>query len=218
MPRQALVKYDAGFFTTNTAVSEVFSDSILIEGNMTLGDRECNRMTYWYRPTGSDYGPIRVQETTTRFVITGGRSEAGSETPVFVDNVEGNTPAWEPSERSSAWSEKTLRIDEVADCIITYQLANMFTIFLPGRQWVHPAVEEAYCIDGAGWDYVGEVETFVKLRPGTYIYRPPNETFHGTATTIEVPRRIFVKYYSSDFSKKFARSIEEDILPASISE
>ena len=83
---------------------------------------------------------------------------------------------------------------------------------------MHPAVEEAYCIDGAGWDYVGEVETFVKLRPGTYIYRPPNETFHGTATTIEVPRRIFVKYYSSDFSKKFARSIEEDILPASISE
>jgi hypothetical protein len=62
------------------------------------------------------------------------------------------------------------------------------------------------------------VETFVKLLPGTYIYRPPNETFHGTATTIEVPRRIFVKYYNADHSKKFARSVEKDIEPSLLGE
>jgi uncharacterized protein YbbK (DUF523 family) len=38
------------------------------------------------------------------------------------------------------------------------------------------------------------------------------------ATTFGVPRRILVRYYDADLSKKFARSIEKDILPASISE
>jgi hypothetical protein len=51
-----------------------------------------------------------------------------------------------------------------------------------------------------------------------YIYRPPNETFHGAATTFEVPRRIFVKYYDTGHSHKFARSMEQDIIPAAISE
>jgi Domain of unknown function (DUF4437) len=213
----ALVKYDAGF-TLDRGVAETFSDSIVVEGRMTIDGRACNRLSYYYRPAGTEYGPVKVEEDTTRFVITGGLGEAGSTTPVVIDSVEGNSPEWEPSERSSAWSEKTLRIDEVANCLITYQSANMFTMFLTGRQWVHPAVEEAYCIDGAGWDYVGEVETFVKLLPGTYIYRPPNETFHGTATTFEVPRRIFVKYYDADHSKKFARSIEKDIEPTALGE
>lgn len=215
--KAALVKYDRGF-TQEAGTSEVFSDSIIVEGNMRLGDQECGKLSYWYRPAGHEYGPIKCHEDTTRFVITGGRAEEGSETPVFMETVEGEDPPWEPSERSTAWSEKTLRIDEKANCLITYQLANMFTMFLPGRKWVHPAVEEAYCIEGAGWDYVGEAETFVKLRPGTYIYRPPNETYHGTATTFEVPRRIFVKYYDADFDKKFQRSFEEDITPATISE
>lgn len=213
----ALVRYDAGF-RMGKSVSSVFSDSIVVQGRMTLGDRVCNRLSYYYRPAGTEYGPISVEEETIRFVITGGRDEPGDTTPVFFDNIEGNSPEWEPSERSEAWSEKTLRIDDTADCLITYQLANMFTIFRPGKKWVHAEIEEAYCIDGAGWDYVGEVETFVKLLPGTYIYRPPNETFHGTATTIEVPRRLFVKYYSADFERKFARSIEQDILPATIAE
>lgn len=213
----ALVKYDAGF-SMPKAVSSVFSDSIVIEGKMTQGERVCRRLSYYYRPAGVEYGPIFADEDTIRFVTTGGLGEIGSEIPVFIDNVEGNSPAWEPSERSTAWSEKTLRVDKKANCLITYQLANAFTIFLGGRKWVHPAVEEAYCIEGTGWDYCGEVETFVKLLPGTYIYRPPNETFHGNATTIEVPRRIFVKYYDADFDKKFARSIEQDILPASIRE
>ena len=135
-----------------------------------------------------------------------------------MENVERNDPPWEPSERGSAWNEKTLRIDEQENSLITYQFATMFTMFLPGRKWVHPEVEEAYIIEGEGWDYVGEVETFVRLLPGTYIYRPPNETFHGTATTIKVPRRIFVKYYNANFDHKFRRSIEEDIKPASINE
>ena len=213
----ALVKYDAGF-THKGGTSEVFSDSIVVEGRMTLDGEACNRLCYWYRPTGTKYGVVKAEEDVTRFVITGGRGEEGSADPVFISSVEGNEPAWERSERSEAWSEKTLRIDEKANCLLTYQTANMFTMFLTGRKWVHPAIEEAYCIDGAGWDYCGEVETFVKLRPGTYIYRPPNETFHGTATTFEVPRRILVKYYDADLSKKFARSIEKDILPATISE
>lgn len=213
----ALVKYNRGF-TLDKGTSDVFSDSIVVEGRMTLDGQACDRLSYWYRPAGTTYGPIVAEEDTTRFVITGGRGEEASDTPVFIDNVEGEDPAWEPSERSAAWSEKTLRVDEKANYLITYQLANMFTMFLPGRKWVHPAIEEAYCIEGAGWDYVGEVETFVKLLPGTYIHRPPNETFHGTATTIEVPRRIFVKYYDAEFSKKFNRSIEEDIKPATIGE
>lgn len=215
--KAALVKYDRGF-TQDAGTASVFSDSIIVEGRMRLGDRECGRLSYWYRPKGSEYGPIVVEEDTTRFVITGGRDEDGADEPVFMETVEGDDPPWEPSERSTAWSEKTLRIDTVTNCLITYQLANMFTIFLPGRKWVHPAVEEAYCIEGTGWDYVGEAETFVKLLPGTYIYRPPDETFHGTATTIEVPRRIFVKYYDADFDRKFKRSNEGDITPATISE
>lgn len=213
----ALVKYDAGFRQSG-GTSEVLSDSIVVDGRLTLDGEACNRLAYWYRPAGTRYGDIVADEDVTRFVITGGRGEIGSDEPVFLRSVEANTPAWEPSERSSAWSEKTLRIDEKANCLITYQSANMFTMFLAGRKWVHPVVEEAYCIDGAGWDYVGEVDTFVKLLPGTYIYRPPNETFHGTATTFEIPRRIFVKYYDADHSHKFARSIEKDIIPAAISE
>ncbi|HEU0103446.1 MAG TPA: DUF4437 domain-containing protein [Mycobacteriales bacterium] len=212
----ALVKYDAGFVSKG-GTSEVFSDSIVVDGRLTLDGEACNRLSYWYRPTGTNYGVIKAEEDVTRFVITGGRGEEGSTEGVHLDSVEANE-GWEVSERSSAWSEKTLRVDERANCLITYQSANMFTMFLTGQKWVHPDVEEAYCIDGAGWDYVGEVDTFVKLLPGTYIYRPPNETFHGTATTFEVPRRIFVKYYNADHSCKFARSIQTDIVPATISE
>ena len=213
----ALVRYDVGF-TAPAGVAASFSDSIVVKGHMTMGGRDCRRLSYYYRPAGAEYGPIRALTQTTRFVITGGVGEAHDETPVVIDNIEGNSPEWEPSERSAAWSEKTLRVDRKANCLITYQLANMFTMFLPGKKWVHPAIEEAYCFEGEGWDYVGEVETFVRLRPGTYIYRPPNETWHGTATTIKVPRRIFVKYYDCDFSKKFARSFVDDIKPATINE
>jgi hypothetical protein len=213
----ALVKYDSSF-KLRGGVSKVFSDSIVVEGKMSIGGRACDKLSYYYRPAGTEFGEIEVQDEVTRFVITGGHGEAGSKTPVVIDNIEGDSPAWEQSERGSAWSEKTLRVDKEANCLITYQFANMFTMFLPGKKWIHPSIEEAYCIEGAGWDYVGEVETFVLLKPGTYIYRPPNETFHGTATTVEVPRRIFVKYYDADFSKKFARSVEEDILPATLVE
>lgn len=213
----ALVRYDAGFRSPG-GTSEVFSDSIVVDGSLTLDGEPNHRLAYWYRPAGTTYGPIVADQDVTRFVITGGRGEEGSTEPVHMRSVESNEAPFESSERSSAWSEKTLRIDERADCLITYQTANMFTMFLAGKKWVHPHVEEAYCIDGAGWDYVGEVDTFVKLLPGTYIYRPPNETFHGTATTFEIPRRIFVKYYSADHGQKFARSIEADIIPAHISE
>jgi hypothetical protein len=214
----ALVRYDDGFAQPQSH-SEVFSDSIVVEGSMKLGGEVCNRLAYWYRPAGVDYGPIEAGPGgVTRFVITGGQGEAGSEEPIFIANVEGDDPAWEISERGTAWSEKTLRIDEKANCLITYQFATMFTQFLGGSKWVHPDIEEAYCIEGSGWDYVGEVETFVNLLPGTYIYRPENQTFHGTATTYEVPRRLFVKYYNADFDAKFQRSVVEDILPASITE
>lgn len=215
--KAALVKYDRGF-TMEKGVSEVFSDCIVIEGEMSLGDKLLKKRGYYYRPAGAERGRIEALEDTTRFVITGGRGEAASNEPVFIDNVEGNSPEWETSERSTSWNEKTLRVDKKANCLITYQLANHYTVFLPGRKWVHPAVEEAYCIEGTGWDYVGEAETMVKLLPGTYIYRPPNETFHGNATTIDVPRRIFVKYYDANFDEKFRRSIEQDIVPASINE
>lgn len=213
----ALVRYDRGF-SLPASTSPVFSDSIVVDGSMSLGGEHCGRLAYWYRPAGAEYGPIETYEGVTRFVITGGRGEEGSDEPLFIGNVEEDDPPWLPSERSSAWQEKNLRIDEKANCLITYQWAQMFTMFLPGKKWVHPSIEEAYCIDGAGWDYVGEIETWVKLRPGTYIYRPPNETFHGTATTIEVPRRIIVKYYDADPSRKFERSIVEDIQPATIEE
>ena len=58
----------------------------------------------------------------------------------------------------------------------------------------------------------------MKLQEGTYIYRPANETFHGTATATEVPYRIFVKYYDPDPSRKFVRSVEKDILPVTLTE
>jgi hypothetical protein len=213
----ALVKYDAGF-RQEAGVGGASSDSIVIEGHLRYGDRDCRRLAYWYRPTGAERPAIEAVEDTTRFVITSGMGESTSPTPAFMANVESDDPPWEPSERGSAWAEKTLRIDEQANCLITYQFATMFTMFRPGKKWVHPDIEEAYCIEGEGWDYVGEVETFVKLLPGTYIYRRPNETFHGTATTIQVPRRLFVKYYNADFEQKFARSIEEEIRPASLNE
>jgi hypothetical protein len=214
----ALVRYDAGFRQMKS-VSSRYSDAIVVEGGpMRMGDKVLNRLTYYYRPAGVEYGPIEVDQETIRFVITGGRGEKANPNPVHIQNIEQDAPPFEESERGSAWSEKTLKIDDTANYLITYQLANMFTMFRPGKQWVHAEIEEAYCIEGAGWDYVGEVETFVKLLPGTYIHRPPNETFHGTATTIEVPRRLFVKYYSADFEQKFVRSIEKDILPAAFEE
>ena len=213
----ALVKYDAGF-TMKKAKTSVFSDSIVVEGRMTLEGKTCRRLAYYYRPAGSEYGPIRAEEDTTRFVITGGRGEAGSSEPLFIEDVEGNTPGWLKSERGGAWAEKHLRIDRKSNCLITYQLAHTFTIFNSGKKWVHPAIEEAYCFEGAGYDYVGEVDNFVMLLPGTYIYRPPNETFHGTACTFQTPRRILVKYYDADIKQKFARSIEEDIKPFALEE
>lgn len=213
----ALVRYNAGFKQPGGA-SAVFSDSIVIEGSLQLDGVSCNRLAYWYRPAGGEYGPIETETDVTRFVITGGFGEDGSKEPVFLANVEMNDPPWETSERGTVWSEKTLRIDEVANCLITYQFATGFTQFLGGKKWAHPDLEEAYCIEGAGWDYVGEVETFVNLLPGTYIYHRPNATFHGTATTYEVPRRLFVKYYNADISEKFARSIVGDITPATTNE
>lgn len=213
----ALVKYDAGF-KQPAGVSDNFSDSIVIEGRLNMGDQLCNRLCYWYRPAGAEFDAIETDTDVTRFVITGGKGDVGSNEPVFIANVDGEEPPWEGSERGPVWSEKTLRIDEKANCLLTYQFATGFTQFLGGRKWVHPDIEEAYCIDGAGWDYVGETETFVKLLPGTYIYHKPNAGFHGTATTYEVPRRLFVKYYNSDIEQKFARSIEEDITPATINE
>jgi hypothetical protein len=213
----ALVKYNAGFSQPG-GVSAVFSDSIVIEGRLERGGAACNRLAYWYQPAGAEYAPIQTDTDVTRFVITGGFGEEGSSDPVFLPNIELDDPPWEVSERGNVWSEKTLRIDPVANCLITYQFATGFTQFLGGKKWAHPDLEEAYCIEGAGWDYVGEVETFVNLLPGTYIYHRPNATFHGTATTYEVPRRLFVKYYNADINMKFKRSIVEDITPATTPE
>lgn len=129
----ALVKYDAGFRQSGST-SEVFSHSIVVDGRLTLDGMACNRLSYWYRPVGTTYGAIKAEWDVTRFVITGGRGEIGSAGPVFIDSVEANLPAWEPSERSSAWSEKTPVIDERANCLITHQSANMFTMFPTGRK------------------------------------------------------------------------------------
>ncbi len=213
----ALVKYDAGF-ELQRAKSPVFSDSLLIEGRMRLGDDVCRRLSYHYRPAGVEYGPILAEEETIRFVIIGGRGEAGSEEPVFIANVEGDPELWEPSELGSGYRERVLRIDEVANVNVTYRIANAFLVFKQGRMWVNKAIQEAYCVDGAGWDFVGEVDGFVALLPGTYIHRPANETFHGSAMTFQVPRRLFVKYYDADPKTEFELAEEQDLPPVSFPE
>src|SRR5690348_17759496 len=47
--------------------------------------------------------PIEAEEETIRFVIAGGRGEAGAEEPVFITNVEGEPEKWEPSELGAGY-------------------------------------------------------------------------------------------------------------------
>src|ERR1700730_11383309 len=109
----ALIKYDAGFSMAK-ATSTVFTDCLFLEGNMTLGDLPCRRLTYYYRPSGVEYGPIKVEQDVTRLVISGGAGESASDAPIFIEDVEGNEPHWEASPQGPSRSEKILRTDEKA--------------------------------------------------------------------------------------------------------
>ena len=213
----ALVKFDAGF-TAPKAISTVFSDTIVVEGEMQLGDKVCRKHSYYYRPEGAEYGPIKVQQDTTRFVITGGRGEKSSGVQVFIQNVEGNSPPWAKFDNPGAreeppWQEKILRTDLKANVVVQWNLSLSFHTYATGKQWVHPATEEAFCLEGEGYDYCGEAETYAQYLPGSYIYRPAGETFHGGPITYKTPRRLFVKYYDANPKTKFTRKIEKDILP-----
>ena len=213
----ALVRFDAGF-SVPKSVSEVFSDSVVLDGKMRYGDRLCKKRTYFYRPAGTEYGPIKVEEDTTRFVMTGGIGEKGSGQAVFIDDVESNSPKWEPSQQGDNRLEKYLRIDKVENSFVQYHLVLSPLGFRPGRQWVHPAIEEAYMIEGECHDYVGEVQGFVNLLPGTYVYRPPAETWHGSTSNTATPRRLIVKYYDTDLSRAFAQKESKDIPQVSLIE
>jgi quercetin dioxygenase-like cupin family protein len=218
----ALVKFDAGF-TAPKATSSVFSDTIVVEGAMRLGGKSCGKFTYFYRPAGVEYGPIKVEQDTSRFVITGGRGEKSSDKPVFIQNVEGESPPWSEfdnpqSRESPPWQEKILRTDRKANVVVQWNLSLSFHTYVTGKQWVHPATEEAYCLEGEGYDYCGEAETYAQYLPGSYIYRPAGKTFHGGPITYKTPRRLFVKYYDANPAEKFARKTEKDILPPSFPE
>lgn len=71
-------------------------------------------------------------------------------------------------------------------------------------RWVHPT--------GTPPHVHADTEKAVLVLDGTMKW------FIGEEVSELSPVRILVKYYEADLSKKFARSIEKDILPAAISE
>ena len=190
----ALIKYEKGCRIPES-VSKVYSDSIYVSGKMSGSDRSFTKRSYLYRPPGVKAGPLVAEEETIRLVITGGIGEKCSDKEVFIQDAHAATGGG--SHMGSDWSKLTLRMDEVSNCTVVYQICHKAGIFNPGETWIHPHLEEAYFLDAYGptLDYLGEVKGHIVYDEPCYLYRRPNSR-HGNAQYS--PSTIFCKYYSTD--------------------
>jgi len=192
----ALIKYEAGYKAPKAA-TEVYSDSLYIQGELVDGSKVCRNMTYEYRPPGNTYGPTEAKQETVKFIITGGKGEKCSKEPIFIQNVDDGD--WD-SHPYYPYKEyvlsRTLRQDKDANCSIGYNVFQNVALTYPNKTMVHDVVEEAFCVEGGNMDYYGDVETWVKWRRGAYFHRPPFLGRHGHSLKTELPFKVFIKFHS----------------------
>jgi ChrR Cupin-like domain len=193
----ALVRYEAGYKAPK-AESEVYSDNLFLSGGLTDGTRSFGKYTYLYRPSGTSYGPIKVREDTTKFVITGGKGEKSSGKSLFVQNID--TGPWDPAPYKGPGHpgmSRTLRVDKKANCSIGWRVNPRPWQSYPNKTVVHEFVEEVFVVEGENVDYYGDIESWVYWRPGMYMHRPPYRARHGHTFKYKVPFKVFVKHHST---------------------
>ena len=192
----ALVKYEAGY-KAPAAVSGVYSDSLYIAGELVDGGRTCRNLSYVYRPAGSRIGPIEAKKETVKFIITGGKGEKGSKSPVFIENIDSGP--WEGHPYlGNIMLSRELRRDKVANCTIAWHVSSQIVHSYDNRSMVHDVAEEAFVVEGENTDYYGDTESMVLWRRGMYIHRPPFMGRHGHTFKIALPFKVFVKFHSLD--------------------
>lgn len=192
----ALVKYEAGFRAPKVT-TRVYSDTLILSGKLSEGRTTHGKYAYSYRPPGVQIDETTAEVETVKFVITGGIGEKCSMTPVYVADCE--KAATEASYMGDAWAIKKLRFDDVADCVLLFQICFKTGIVDEGTTWVHPHIEEAYFLEHGKeptLDWLEEVGGYIRYDAPCYLYRPVNSR-HGSAHY--APCKLFVKYYSTDF-------------------
>jgi hypothetical protein len=195
----ALIKYEAGY-TAPAAKSTAYSDSLFIAGELVDGGRRCRNLTYSYRPAGSEIGPIETKQETIKFIITGGKGEKSSETPVLIDNIDSGP--WEGHPYlGNVMLSRELRRDEIANCTIAWHVSSQIVHSYDNKSMVHDVAEEVFVVEGKNTDYYGDTESMILWRRGMYLYRPPWMARHGHTFKIELPFKVFVKFHSLDPAK-----------------
>ena len=199
------------------ATSKVYSDAIFISGKMRLGDKTCHKGTYYYRPSGVEYGPTVAEEETVKFVITGGVGDKCSKVPIFVNDVESEEIPWKIDDVQNLEGRmfKRLRTNRDAGCQVIYQVTSRPTVNIPNEVGGHPDVEEVYVLEGEFTDYYEENEAWLISGAGTYVYRPPLSR-HGQSVLARIPAKFFVKFYHPDLFER--RNPVKGIPPASFEE
>ena len=190
----ALIKYEAGYRAPKTR-STVYSDSIFIGGELVVGGTTFKNGSYHYRPAGVVYGPLEAKRETLRFVITGGRGEKASRTPVVIEDV--NSGPWDAHPYlASVMQFRRLRQDRVANYTVDWQVHSKPVLVRENTIVGHDHVMEVFCVDGENLDYNGDVEGFVTWRRGMYIHRSPFRSRDGNSVKTGGHLRLFVKSHS----------------------
>jgi hypothetical protein len=193
--RTALVKFDAGF-RQETATSNLAADIFVVEGGMTCGDLTLSKDSFWYRPAGTEYGPIDSPEGCTRLIFTIDKHLPSPAEPQFIQDVK--RMSWGPDrfDEKSGMSRgrKTLRIDEDARLVIRYhETWENGSRGVPGLQQVHDYGEEYYMLEGAFYDYLADIDGHMYNTAGSYGCRPAFESWHGDTLTVQTPTRLIFR-------------------------
>jgi hypothetical protein len=193
--RSALIKYERGF-SHEGGTSEFPADILLLEGEMTCGDRKYTEGTYHFRPKGSSTGPVHTETGCTRLIWSEDDPEAvKAQEEIFIQDY--NVLDWAPSYTNPGDPEKgctkILREDKEARVTVLISGAFKPDMVLDGKADVHDHVEEVYTIDGEIEDYFGDVDGHIIWKPGMYVYRQPFTSAHGDVLKTKLPQMIFVK-------------------------
>ncbi len=191
--RTALIKFDPGF-TQERTTSIWPMDSYMLEGEMQCGDQILSRDSYYYRPSGVTYGPIKSRNGCTRLVFTSDDRRISSETPMFVQDV--SALPWVSSYTDMPGQERKLKVLR-QDKKASYSLF-LHTYRVPGSgprahmTHVHTHSEEVFVLEGELEQYCGEIDGHIFWKPWTYTCRAPNQGQHGGPTT-KVPCTVLIR-------------------------
>ena len=183
----ALIRFDPGFKQPK-ATSTWPLDMLVLEGEMTCGDRHFQKSTFHYRPAGAEYGPIETREGCTRLVFTADSKDKSSEEETFIQS-------WDEMPWQNSYSDPSLLKAGVRilreDSVSGYSLLlhGMFTALpaLQNEAFVHDHLEEVFLIDGEMEDYLGDIDGHIMWVPGTYVCRDPFDSLHGDTVRHRLP-------------------------------